>query len=366
LGRVLAGRFRLDEQLAKGGMGRVYRAEQVHLGRQVAVKVMEVGETQEDLEEFRVRFFREASVCAKLTHPNTVRVIDYGEDEDAYFIAMELLEGTTLNQLIRGEGRLEPKRAIQLIRQVARALSQAHAMGVIHRDLKPSNIMICDHGEEFVKVLDFGLVKPVNAHTQVTQAGAILGSPAYMSPEQILGHEIVPATDVYALGVVLFAAVTGELPFPRKHPMAVLNAHINAEVPRFSEVANTLGLPDSLEWVIRTCLEKDPADRFQSVRDLEQALKRVQLEILGHGPAMPMRLHEGALVADDDLSGEQVQSTPTAPMLRPLITAEEPVPEPEPEPSATRQFVLAMAVTGGVGVLVLLMAAVGIFFGLRG
>ncbi|MFT5582427.1 MAG: serine/threonine protein kinase [Cognaticolwellia sp.] len=383
LGRVLDGRFQLVELLAKGGMGRVYKGIQSPLGREVAVKVLDLSDSVEDDGHFRSRFFREASVCAKLTHPNTVRVFDYGQDGETYFLVMELLEGRTLHRMVKDEGPLNPLRVVRIVRQISRSLYQAHQQGVIHRDLKPANIFVCNHGdedgdEEFVKVLDFGLVKPMDAGTQVTRAGNILGSPAYMSPEQVMGKPVSPASDVYSLAACMFVLLTREMPFRRDHPMAVLNAQINAPPPTLRETLPTAEFPDSLEWVMARALEKEPELRFSSMRQLDRALRMVERELRGQGEAAPMSLVEGVLVSAD--LEDSTELRPDRPFVRksnPINTAPTRAINPEPvnsqatlalsEPvqqdrSAVGQFAMGLGVAGAAVLVVSVLTAVAVYF----
>ncbi len=316
VGRLLGGRFAIQELVAKGGMGRVYRAEQRPLGRTVAVKVLHLDGRNEDDGGFRERFFREASICARLTHPNTVRVFDYGSEDGTYFIVMEFLEGRTLNDLVRAEGPLQVDRSISLVRQICRSLAQAHSQGVVHRDLKPANIFVTPHGDdEFVKVLDFGLVKSMDNQSQVTRAGNILGSPAYMSPEQVLGLHVGPPADIYAVGVILYACLTRTLPFKRDHPMAVLNAHAHAAPPSFAAAAPGTDLPGHIEWIVMRCLEKDPAQRFASMNELDRALRLCQLELNGNLADFAWRLDEGRLTLPEGMQDSGSLSRTTAPTL---------------------------------------------------
>src|SRR5262245_24338867 len=184
-------------------MGAVYKAEQAPLGRLVAIKVLSPKHEEDKDPEFRKRFFLEAATVAKLTHPNTVTVFDYGQSEALYFIVMELLEGVTLKQAMRASGPMPPARAIHIAKQICRSLREAHRLGIIHRDMKPGNVMLLQQGDEsdFAKVLDFGLVKDTAAEEEedLTQAGVFMGSPKYMSPEQIQGERVDARTDIYSI-----------------------------------------------------------------------------------------------------------------------------------------------------------------------
>lgn len=322
IGRVLDGRYRILSELARGGMGRVYKAEQQPLGRPIALKVLEIGQREGDeAESFRQRFFREAAICAKLTHPNTVRIFDYGKTEDGiFFIAMELLEGLTLRQVLTSDAPLEPWRVIELTLQICGSLAEAHGLGLVHRDLKPSNIILTKHadGREFVNILDFGLVKDigVEAATEATQAGVILGSPMYMSPEQILQSQLDGRSDIYSLGVTLFSAFTGRKPFRQESALALMNCHLNVPPPPFAEVNPELDLPASLEWITRTCLQKDPARRFASVKELARALRAADLELRGALPNLIMELDDAGRVRlppefEEQLSARGVSMSPT-------------------------------------------------------
>ena len=379
VGRVLAGRFRILECIAQGGMGRIYRAEQAPLGRTVAVKVLHLDARNEDDGNFRERFFREASVCARLSHPNTVRIFDYGTEDGVYFIAMEFLEGRTLNDLIRKEGPLAPTRAITIARQICRSLEQAHSQGVIHRDLKPANVFLAAHGpDEFVKVLDFGLVKAIDSKSQVTRAGNILGSPAYMSPEQVLGTPVTARSDLYALGVILYACLTRALPFKRDNPLAILNAQAHAEPPTFARAAPDVDVPESLEWIVMRCLEKQPAERFESMAELERALRLADQELNGSVSDISWSLTDGRLDVPEGLGdsssqisrslrpsppvSDSVQDAPSSPTLN----VETGTPEAPKEGHPLRDFVIAAVVVLLIGLGGMTALAAGFYVALSG
>ena len=276
VGIVLDDQYELLELVARGGMGRVYRGMQRSLQREVAVKVldMEQLEGKAARADFERRFFLEAASVAKLKHPNTVVVYDYGraEAEDVFYIVMELLEGTTLDDILEAKGPIRASRAVHIALQIAGSLGEAHERGLVHRDLKPSNVILGRRGADpdFVKVLDFGLVKADD--TKLTQSGALLGTPRYMAPEQIANDEVGPAADIYGLGATLYHMLTGRPPFDSDSKFVLLAAHMNVEVPSFAEVAPERELSEELEQAVMRCLAKDPAARFPSMEALARAL----------------------------------------------------------------------------------------------
>jgi eukaryotic-like serine/threonine-protein kinase len=282
IGRVIADRFRIVSLMAKGGMGRVYRAEQLPLGRICALKVVHPGFAAVD-PEFQKRFMLEASTVSRLTHPNTVTIFDYGKtDDDVYYMAMELLEGVTLHRAIRdawAQGGFDQERAFHIAAQVCRSLREAHGQGVIHRDLKPANIILVSHGDErdFVKVLDFGLVKQVadRPEEQLTQTGLFMGSPKYVAPEQIEGQRVDGRTDIYALGIILYEMLTGRVPFEKGTNVATLMAHVHDTPPALKVANGSVLYSMELEALMRSCLGKQPEERFSSMDALLEALRTV-------------------------------------------------------------------------------------------
>lgn len=281
--QVLADKYRIETPIARGGMGWVFLATQLPLGREVAIKVLlpQPGDTA-----FRERFLLEASTCSKLSHPNIVTVHDYGETPQGdLYMAMEYLRGQSLSRTLAREGRLEPARAARIILQIARALRAAHRAGVVHRDLKPSNVMLLEdddgvEGYDFVKVVDFGLVRLYQPAADVdalrlTHAGMLLGSPRYMAPEQIRNRDVDPRTDIYALGVIFFMILTGRPPFDGDNPTDILTQHLRDAPPRMVEVAPDLVVPAELEAVVGRCILKDPRERYPNVDALIADLKAV-------------------------------------------------------------------------------------------
>jgi len=261
-------------------MGKVYRAEQAPLGRVCALKVLNPNYAGDQDPEFHKRFFLEASIASKLTHPNTVTIFDYGRTEDdVYYMAMEYLVGHTLHRAIRDSGFFPEERAAHVARQICRALREAHSLGVIHRDLKPANIFLVEHGDEtdFVKILDFGLVKNVSdtKTEDLTQTGLFMGSPKYMAPEQIRGDRVDARTDIYALGIILYEMIAGKVPFDRPNSVNILMAHVNEEAPPLRQMNPNTQVSVAFEGVIARCMAKDPNQRFSSMDEVLAALKRI-------------------------------------------------------------------------------------------
>jgi len=266
IGREIAGRYRILAKLGEGGMGAVYRAEQISLKRTVAVKLLrpEVLGNQMLLRRFNV----EAEAVAKLNHPNTVNIYDFGQDTDGtLFIAMELIEGRSLRAVIHGEAPLLPRRALAIAAQLARSLADAHAHSIVHRDLKPDNVMLQDRGRErdIVRVLDFGIAKLRDdtraTQNAMTQQGDMLGTPQYMAPEQIRAETIDGRTDIYALGCMLYVMVTGRLPHEAQTILALLSKHLLEHPVPPSQRRPELKLPVELDRLILGAMAKDPKDR---------------------------------------------------------------------------------------------------------
>jgi serine/threonine-protein kinase len=277
-GDLFAGRYEVERILGRGGMGEVYAAVQRPLGRRVAVKILKTPDSIEDDPNFQSRFMREAAAAARLTHPNTITVFDFGQtDEGVLFIVMEYLEGSDVRTVLRHEGQLSPVRAIHIAKQVCKSLREAHRKGIVHRDLKPANILLLtrDDDPDFAKVLDFGLVKLRGEASEITLAGKFLGSPRYTSPESLdRNKEVDHRADIYAMGILIYAMITGHPPFDGD-AMQVLNAHLH-EIPQpMYKASPSAKTTPELEDVVARCLQKDPDRRFQSMSELLTALRAV-------------------------------------------------------------------------------------------
>lgn len=339
LGARVAGRFEVLELIASGSMGRVYRAVQHPLGREVALKVLHVSEEHVVDADYSKRFLQEASALARLSHPNTVRIFDFGIWNDLSYLVMELVRGSTLDREIR-RGPMEPVRALRIARQVCASLQEAHERGIVHRDLKPGNILLTDHGDEsdHVKVVDFGLVKDTSQPDDLAELGQIVGSPHYMAPEQIRGQPVDGRADIYALGILLFKALTGRLPFPGREAATVLLAHLQNPAPTLAAVRPELDLPPVVSWTLQRCLAKKREQRFSSAKELGRALKAGQLAFFD--PAlweMELTLTAGRVVLPAELTDISLSTSTTALEIsdsllptRPLDARPEPRVPPEP------------------------------------
>jgi serine/threonine-protein kinase len=265
---VIDGRYRLVERIGSGGMADVWRANDSELGRDVAIKVLHENFSRDA--EFVERFRREASSAAGLQHPNVVAVYDRGDYEDTYYIAMELVEGSSLRDLInRG---LEPGEAIEVTRQVLAAASFAHGRGIVHRDLKPMNVLIDRHGR--IRVTDFGIARAGNS--EITQTGSVMGTAQYLSPEQAQGMEVTPAADIYSVGVMLFEMLTGRVPFDGENAVAIAMKQV-AETPPAPSSINPAVSP-ALDAVVLRALAKEPANRFASAVEMSAALDAAEAD----------------------------------------------------------------------------------------
>ena len=393
LSKIVAGKYRVESFIAKGGMGVVYKAAQLPLERPVALKILRPPESEggaADLESFQKRFFLEANTLSRLQHPNIVTIYDYGKveitDEETYFMAMEYVAGETLARRLKTVGRIEPYAAIAIVRQMARALRAAHAQKIIHRDLKPSNVMLSPlgDGEDLVKVVDFGIVKVLSDDPeQLTRAGTFLGSPRYIPPEQVRGLPVDLRADVYSLGVIFYHMLAGEPPFTGAI-VDVLSAHVKKAPPPLRTTAPDLDLPAEVEQFVMKCLEKTPAARHADMDDVLSGLLSCE-EALEAQAKVGLRL--SMRVPDRELSPISSDATPegkgelkaspaaltgasrpldkTGPMAR-LPTLPEPKklsPRRIPPPAEPRQTLGVVA--WSIFAIGLLVLAAGLFVALR-
>jgi len=268
-GQQLAG-YRIDAVAGRGGMGVVYRATQLALDRTVALKLI-APEVAED-SGFRERFQRESRIAASIEHPNVIPVHEAGEADGLLFISMRYVDGTDLRELLARGGPLDPIRAAGIVTQVANALDAAHARGLVHRDIKPANVLIASRGGvEHVYLTDFGLSKQSSSESGLTKTGQWVGTLDYVSPEQIEGRQVGIRTDVYALGCVLFQALTGVVPFERESEVSKMWAHVSEPPPAPSR--RRPGVPSALDPVVARAMAKDPEHRFASAGELAAATR---------------------------------------------------------------------------------------------
>ncbi len=323
--RVLAGRYRLVKSLGRGGFSEVWQAEDSVLGRAVAVKVFTAPAGQPDLV---ARFHREARIVAGLRHPNVVVVFDAGVDQDVPYVVMELLAGPSLDGLLAMRGPLPVGLALGYAEQAAAGLAAAHAAGVVHRDIKPGNLVLDSDGT--LKVVDFGIASLAGASTSLTATGVTFGTPAYLSPEQAAGRPAEPRSDLYSLGCVLYALLTGDPPFTGGHPVATAAQHLNATAPPAGE--RRPGLPPVIDQLLASLLAKNPEDRPPDAATVGGWLAQVRR---GLGPASP---------------------APAPALTIPIPVAGPESSVPPHRPSRRRRWPLAMAGVAAIAVLLATLA----------
>ena len=308
IGQTLDGKYRIEQRLSAGGMGAVYRARHLLMDRPVALKVLHQRLVAD--EAARIRFQREARAAVLLQHQNAVSVTDFGETADGYvYLVMELLEGPTLREILVKEAPIETARAISIMLQASAAVAAAHEAGIIHRDLKPSNILVTQSPDvpAVVKVLDFGVAK-LAADTidddegaiTLRQAGALIGTPRYMAPEQYNGHDLTPAADVYSLGVILYEMLTGMAPFTGSTTAEIAAKH--ASDPPHPPRQIVAAIPEDVERVVLHALEKVPEDRPQDAEEFHR-------ELLETAERLGLEHHASTSVPDmEAVRGEGVES----------------------------------------------------------
>jgi len=321
-GRVLGGRYRLVQPIARGGMATVWLADDPVLSRKVAVKILKTDLAAD--EATRARFRHEAISAARLSHPCIVSTYDTGDDDGTAYIVMELVEGPTLRQLIHDTGGLPVRDVVKLGTQVADALDAAHRAGLVHRDVKPANVLVPPRGP--VKVTDFGIAKAAGTD-DLTKTGTVMGTARYLAPEQVNGKPTDARTDVYALGLLLFECLTGHVPFGGDTDVATAMARLTTSAPSIR--AERPDVPPALDDVIHRCLARNPAQRFDSAAEVREALRRAELDPTGSvarpstgahavvaGPPAQSTSAQARYVGADDTNTAPVPAAAVAPARR--------------------------------------------------
>ena len=309
------GRYEIRSKIGEGGMGEVYLALDTQLGRRVAIKLLPAKLISN--ENARKRLVREARAAAKLDHPNICSVYEVGEEDKHSFIVMQYLEGETLNTRMTRKP-LDIKESLATASQIADALSEAHALGIIHRDIKPSNIILTTRGQ--AKVMDFGLARFTTGAIEseaktlslLTTPGAVIGTVPYMSPEQVKGESVDARSDIFSFGVTLYEMLSGRQPFASESAAATASAILTHNPPPLTRFAPAV--PEELQRIVRKCLQKDREQRYQSARDLA-----IDLENMRHQHESAQRLSEDRLAAKT--SAPEVARTVAVPVTRPVNTA---------------------------------------------
>ena len=297
-GTIFAGRYRLERKLGSGGMADVWLAEDQELGRKVAIKMLH--ERYANDTQFVERFRREATHAAGLSHPNVVSIFDRGETDGSYYIVMEYVEGRTLKELLVTRGPCPVPVAISYVRQVLAALRYAHRNGIVHRDIKPHNVLV-DH-EGRVKVADFGIARA--GSSQMTEAGSIIGTAQYLSPEQARGAPVDESSDLYSTGIVLYELLTGDLPFNGETPVEIAMKHLSQVPSAPSSIRSEI--PRDLDLVVLRALAKEPAERYRSAKEMDR-----DLELVGRGEPVGTETEAAATMV---LRGETTAATTVRPV----------------------------------------------------
>jgi serine/threonine protein kinase len=333
VGQVIKGRYRVERQLGQGGMGTVYLAEQLSVGRKVALKVLRGDFARDD--GFVARFRQEAKLVAGLNekrNPRVTLVHDFDQTDDgSVFIVMEWLEGRILSEVIQRDGPLQLPRAVRLATQIAEGLEAAHRADVVHRDVKPQNIMVLEPGDD-IKLMDFGIARLRDTgRTSLTRAGTMMGTPDYMAPEQIEGQEITDKTDIYAFGIVFYEMLTGSVPFRASTQAAVLTKQLQEQPVPPSRLRPDV--PQDVEALVLKALEKDPANRERNMGEIVRALREISRH-LGDVPRSESGIGDQTIFVDSG-SGRPAQTAAVTMRVAPGSTAAQPRPSREPAANAT-------------------------------
>ncbi|HEX8951338.1 MAG TPA: protein kinase, partial [Polyangia bacterium] len=274
IGATIDGRYRVIARVGAGGMGAVYKVEHLAMGKLAAMKVLHSSLTQD--REVAQRFRREAEAVSKLSSPNTVQVFDFGESGGSLYLVMELIKGEDLGAILRRDGPMPFSRLAPMLLQVCDALSEAHEAGIVHRDLKPENLLVsrARDGRDVLKVLDFGLAKLRDSEelAQVTARGSLIGTPFYMSPEQIRAEELDARSDIYSLGALMYRMLTGVHPFTAPTPVAILTQHLTDELVPPTKRAPTANIAPRVEAIVMKAMRKRPDERYASADELKAAI----------------------------------------------------------------------------------------------
>jgi serine/threonine-protein kinase len=319
IGMVIDGRYRIIDLIGRGGMGAVYRVEHVKMGKIMAMKLLH-GELSRDTDIQR-RFRREAQAVSQLSHPNTVSVFDFGSYQGLMFLVMEYIDGKDLSEVQRTDGRLDPRRVVEILVQVCSGLIEAHGKGIVHRDLKPENIIVgrTRDGQELVKVVDFGLaeLRFGKSRTRITAQGSLVGTPYYMAPEHIRGESVDARADIYALGAVLYKLLTGEPPFSAPTPMGIITKHLVDPVEAPSLRFPRAGIPQEADAIVLKAMAKAPEGRYATVEELRRALADLAIRI---DPGATGGRYS-AFLAPRDPRPTAVDPAPGDPAITPIATA---------------------------------------------
>jgi len=278
VGKVIDGRYEIQQRVGEGGMGVVYKARQMSIDRVIALKML--NQQMQGDQQWVQRFYNEAKACSRLQHPNTIRMFDFGQTQDGrLFMTMEFLDGQSLRDALQ-RGALAPQRVVKVLIQCCASLAEAHSIGIIHRDIKPDNVFLLNMAgsPDFVKLLDFSVAKLLEGDRMKTQAGVVFGTPQYMSPEQGRGLPLDARSDLYALGVLAYEMLVGTVPYNDDNPMTVIQMHLHAAVPPMPD-----GIPYSVQTIVRRAMEKDPARRYQSAGEMMQHCQQVFAELNAGG-----------------------------------------------------------------------------------